>query len=60
MISKSVSASLLNLSQCVLSNIELGRILDAKCSLIRMAAIITVETDRSDEVERWRGGSRFS
>ena len=32
---------------------EIGRLLDAKCNLLRMAAIITVETDRGEEVEKW-------
>ncbi len=50
-ISKDVAHTLLNLSQVALSNLEFGRTLDAKFSLIRMAAIITVETDRS--LEDW-------
>lgn len=53
-IPKSLSHTLLNLSQLILSRMEQGEMLDAKCSLLRMAAIITVETDRSDEVEKWR------
>ena len=52
-ISKPVAHKLLNLSQAVLSNMEHGRHLDAKCSLLRMAAIITVETDRTDEIEKF-------
>lgn len=62
-IPKALSAQLLNLSQAVLSNMEFGRLLDAKCSLLRLSAIISVETDRSDEVERWKvavAGTRYS
>jgi len=51
---------LLNLSQVVLSNMESGKLLDAKCSLLRMSAIISVETDRSDEIEKWRVAGTYS
>ena len=53
MIPKVLSHQLLNLSQVVLSNMEFGRMPDAKRSLLRMAAMISVETDRSEEVERY-------
>jgi hypothetical protein len=51
MIPKTLSQRLLNLSQVVLSNMEFGRMPDAKRSLLQMAAMISVSTDRSEEVE---------
>ena len=60
-IPRALAVQLLNISQAVLSNLEVGKLLDAKCSLLRMSAIITVETDRSDEVEKWKvAGSHSS
>jgi hypothetical protein len=49
-----VGHKLLDLSQCVLSNMESGKLLDAKCSLLRLAAIVTVEMALAEEVERWK------
>jgi hypothetical protein len=60
MIPRDVAHTLLNIAQAVLLNIETGKLLDAKCSLLRMTAIISVETDRSDEVEKWRVAGGFS
>lgn len=52
-IPKALAQKLLGLSQLILSNIEIGHNLDAKFAVLRMAAIISVETDRSDEIERY-------
>ena len=60
MIPRDVAHTLLNIAQTVLLNMETGKLLDAKCSLLRMTAIISVETDRSDEVEKWRVAGGFS
>jgi hypothetical protein len=60
MIPRDVAHTLLNIAQAVLLNMETGKLLDAKCSLLRMTAIISVETDRSDEVEKWRVAGGFS
>jgi hypothetical protein len=57
-IPKQLAVQLLNISQAVLSNMESGKLLDAKCSLLRMAAIISVETDRTEEIEKWRIASQ--
>lgn len=64
-IPRALAVQLLNISQVVLSSIEGEQWLDAKCGLLRMAAIIDVETDRSQEVERWKavsvaGGTQYS
>lgn len=59
-IPKVLAVQLLNISQAVLSNLEVGRLLDAKCSLLRMSAIISVETDRGDEVEKWKVAGTLS
>ena len=59
-IPRGLAVQLLNISQVVLSNLETGHLLDAKCGLLRMAAIIDVETDRSEEVERWKATSAGS
>jgi hypothetical protein len=53
-IPKAVAHQLIGLSQLALSAMETGKLLDAKCTLLRLAAVVTVETDRSDEVERWK------
>lgn len=53
-IPKALSHKLLGLSQLVLSHMECGRSFEAKCSLMHMAAIIDLETDRLDETERWQ------
>jgi hypothetical protein len=53
-IPKNVARQLIGLSQLALSNMEIGELLNAKCSLLRLAAIIRVETDQADEIEKWR------
>jgi hypothetical protein len=52
-ISRDVSHRLLELSQVVLSNIEIGRTVEAKTATLRLSALIALETDRSDQLEKY-------
>lgn len=53
-IPKILAHKLLDITQVVLSNIETGNELGAKCGVLRLSAMISVETDHSDELEKWR------
>lgn len=56
-IPKALAHNLLNIAQVVLSSVEMGNALDAKCGLLRLSAIISVETDRSEELEKWKAAT---
>lgn len=45
-ISKPIAHKLISMAQVVLSNMETGKITDAKLGLLRMSALISVESDR--------------
>jgi hypothetical protein len=49
-IPKALSVQLLNLSQAILSNLELGDLEAAKDVLRRQTVVIVVETDRSEDL----------
>ena len=50
-ISKALAHRLLGLSQVILSNLESGKLNDAKYGLLRMSAVIVTESDRDSNVE---------
>lgn len=56
-IPKAIAIQLLNISQVILSNIEMGHKTEAIFGCLGMASIIDAETDRSDEVEKWRAAA---
>jgi len=60
LISQKLAVKLLNMSQTVLSNLEMGKTFEAKCKLLQMSAIIAVETDRNQEIQKWGTDSDYS
>jgi hypothetical protein len=48
-IPKPIAHKLIGMAQVILSNMEIGKLLDAKRGLLRMSAIIAVEGDRECE-----------
>ena len=38
----------------------MGKTFEAKCKLLQMSAIIAVETDRNQEIQKWGTDSDYS